>query len=69
MACNHGNCIKNCGECPFFEWFLEEYEEGVGMVGKGRCHKLNEDEVWETRTPCNYALGLSIEELEMQDFQ
>lgn len=27
-----GRCIKNCGECPFFEWFLDEFEDGVGMV-------------------------------------
>ena len=62
-------CIKNCGECPFFEWFLEEFENGVGMVGKGRCHKWNQDEIWETTTPCSYAEGKSIYELTEESFQ
>lgn len=55
--------IKNCGECPFFESFLEEYESSVGMVEKGRCHKWNEDEIWEIKTPCDYAKSMTIMKL------
>lgn len=60
--------MKNCAECPFFEPFLEEYEKVVGMVEKGRCRKWNEDEVWSTREPCEYAKNHSIEELEALAF-
>ena len=59
---------KNCGGCPFFECFLEEYEEGMGMVGKGRCHKWDKDEIWATRTPCGYAESRSLKELEDEAF-
>lgn len=63
------NCnVANCGECPFFEGFLDEYEPGVGMVEKGRCHKWNEDEIWATKAPCGFAENHSIEELEMEAF-
>lgn len=63
------NCnVVNCGECPFFEGFLEEYEPGVGMVEKGRCHKWNEDEIWATKAPCDFAEKHSVAELEMEAF-
>lgn len=62
------NCVANCGECPFFEVFLEEHEPGIGMVEKGRCFKWNKDEIWATKVPCGFAENRSIEELEMEAF-
>lgn len=60
-------CVKNCGQCPFFERFLEEYEAGIGKkVGKGVCHKYKEDEVCETRTACSFAEQTPINELEIE---
>lgn len=61
-------CINKCGECPFFEWFIDELEDGIGMVGKGRCHKWNEDEILETKTACSYIKNHSIEELEKEAY-
>ena len=58
------NTVKNCGKCPFYEPFLEEYEVGIGMVEKGRCKKWNKDEVWGIKSPCKYAEQHTIEELE-----
>ena len=55
--------IKNCGECPFFVSFLEEYEPLVGMVEKGRCHKWNKDEIWATKVPCSYVESMTKREL------
>ncbi|MCD7996426.1 MAG: hypothetical protein LUH21_04245 [Clostridiales bacterium] len=60
--------MKNCAECPFFEPFFVDYEKGVGLVEKGKCHKWNEDEIWETRVPCSYADNHSIEALEAEAF-
>lgn len=58
-------CVKNCGQCPFFELFLKEYEPILDKeVGKGVCHKYNEDEVWETRASCNFANQMPVNELE-----
>ena len=52
--------IKNCGECPFFENFVKEYDYSVGMIiEKGRCHKWHEDEIYETKTPCKYAESMT----------
>lgn len=50
--------IKNCGQCPNWEWFLDE--NGIGM---GRCTKLHIDEVPETRCSCEYAHDRSAEEI------
>jgi len=59
-----------CKECPFFEFFLKEFEESVGMeVGKGHCHKFHADEIWETKASCPYAENRSIEELKAEAFQ
>lgn len=55
--------IRNCGFCPFYEGFLKEWEDGVGLVCKGRCHKWDLDEVWETRTPCHYIEDKNLDEL------
>ena len=57
------NCVKNCGECLFFESFFKEFENSVGIVEKGKCHKWNQDEIWGTKAPCNYVQNKSIEEL------
>lgn len=56
-------CVHNCGECPYFEPFVQEEEAGVGLVTKGRCHYHNEDEIWETKTPCSHVEGKSIDDL------
>lgn len=62
-------CVKNCGQCPFFERFLEEYEREIGKkIGKGVCHKYKEDEVWETRTACGFAEQTPIDKLEKEAF-
>lgn len=45
--------IKNCSECEWFEHYLNEFEDGFGIVEKGRCHKYNIDEVWGTKTACD----------------
>lgn len=50
--------VKCCGECPYFESMVDEYEEYFGRyIAKGRCHKYNpnptiDEEYWETRSPC-----------------
>lgn len=49
------NKITNCGECPLFEYAYEEFEAGVGFIGKGKCHKNNE-EVRETKPACDNPL-------------
>ena len=61
-------CMNNCGQCPFFEAFVREYEEGIGLIDKGRCHKHNTDEVWETQTACTYAEDKDIETLAKELF-
>lgn len=68
VVAENASKIRNCSECPFFEWFLEEYEEGFGMVGKGRCHKYDQDEIWETKASCPYAENRTREELEKEAF-
>lgn len=61
-------CINNCGECPFFEWYLDEYEPLVkSKVGKGRCRKFD-NEIWETKSPCYFAEESHILELEQLAF-
>lgn len=55
--------VKNCGECPFYEEFLQEVEPITGLVGKGRCHKRNEDEIWSTRASCEWTRGKTFGEL------
>lgn len=56
--------VKNCGECPFYEWFLDEFEESIGKnVGKGRCHKFGIDERFDIAAPCFYAEFTPIPEL------
>lgn len=62
-------CVKNCEKCPFFEWFLDEYEPCMGKkVSKGICHKYHENEVWGTRASCDFVRKTSIEELEKMAF-
>lgn len=58
-------CIKNCGECPFFERYVYEYEAAIDSeVGKGTCNKFCEDNILEIKMPCNYAEQMIFSELE-----
>jgi hypothetical protein len=64
----NNNKVTKCSECPFFEGYFQEYEEGYGLVLKGRCRRVELGEIWELRTPCGFAEDHTLEELEQIAF-
>lgn len=61
--------VKNCGECPFYEWFFDEFDLSIGKkVGKGKCYKFDKDERYDIAAPCFYAEKATISELEKAAF-